>query len=218
MSKPRKKRVMNPDLAGKPIHRWTVLSKIKKEGRAEWLCRCECGTEKLVSQSNLLGGLTRSCGCFNKEQNSKDKKIHGKSRTSIYTVWSNMKSRCYYSGNTEYASYGGRGIKVCDRWFHSFENFLLDMGEPPTDQHTIDRIDNNGNYEPVNCRWATKQEQSRNKSTTRLIEYNGVTKTLTEWSQEYGIKSGSLHYRLFIKKMPFEKAITEPVNTPRKKG
>jgi hypothetical protein len=116
---------------------------------------------------------------------------HGQSHRRTYWSWQAMKSRCYDPNHKHYARYGGRGIQVCDRWQLSFLDFLADMGECPP-KHGIDRIDNNGNYEPSNCRWASNTQQSRNRSSNHRITINGVTKCLTDWSEEYGIVSAKV--------------------------
>ncbi len=131
---------------------------------------------------------------------------HGRrsSQTRIWRAWKSMLQRCEAPNNRGYSRYGGRGISVCERW-HDFSNFLADMGERP-EGLTLDRINNDGNYEPGNCRWATIKEQSRNKSTNRFIEFNGERRCLTEWAEVLGIKTGTLQARL--KKWPIEQALT----------
>jgi len=126
-------------------------------GNAVWTCECTCGTLKEVRAVNLKNGTTISCGCVDKENKLK----HGKTHTRVYKVWLNMRQRCLNPNNKNYDRYGGRGITICDRW-QIFENFLKDMGNP-LPKHSLDRIDNNGNYEPSNCRWTTADVQSYNK-------------------------------------------------------
>lgn len=128
---------------------------------------CDCGNKTIVSTGNLKNGTTKSCGCYQREYQAKRGRKnfykHGLSNHPLYPTWSTMKSRCYNKNNISYKNYGARGIKVCDRWLNSFENFLKDMGEKPSDKHSLDRIDINGDYEPSNCRWATPEEQAINK-------------------------------------------------------
>lgn len=124
-----------------------------------------------------------------------------------YMVWKNMKQRCLNPKNKGFQRYGGRGIKVCDRWM-DFKSFISDMGLAPTTTHSIERIDNDGNYEPSNCRWATNDEQNRNKSSNVYISYGGATKIRNDWAKEYGIDVRTFRYRLETLKWPFEKAIS----------
>lgn len=114
----------------------------------------------------------------------------------MYTIWRNLKARCYYPRNDDYDRYGGRGIAVCDRWRDSFEAFLSDMGERPTPGHSIERIDNDGPYSPDNCRWATRTEQASNRHTSQTITHDGETLTVQEWSRRTGIKAPALYWRL----------------------
>lgn len=148
------------DLTGKRFHRLVVIGYV---GKSRWRCRCDCGTIKVVRADCLKDHTTVSCGCYNREVVAKRETTHGMSKSRVYRIWDAMKSRCENPKNSKYRYYGGRGIKVCKRWSRSFEAFYQDMGEPPTPQYSIDRIDNDGDYEPGNCRWATMTEQNRNK-------------------------------------------------------
>jgi len=139
-------------------------------------------------------------------------KTHGKARTPIHNLWQNMKARCRNKNNPQYKDYGGRGITMCDEWFDSFDTFYAAVGDVPSPEHSIDRIKNNKGYEPGNVKWSTSVEQNSNKRNTVLYTHNGVTKTLTAWAQEHGLRYGCLHYRLFTKKMSFEEATTTPSN------
>lgn len=122
---------------------------------------------------------------------------HGRSLDPIYNVWCRMIARCTGAYCTSYPMYGGRGIKVCDRWLESFTAFLADMGERPTANHELDRIDNDGDYTPENCRWATKKQNARNRRSNRRLSLNGRTQTMVEWAEEYGLKPGTLRSRLW---------------------
>jgi len=139
------------------------------------------------------------------------KKIHGQYRSPEHNSWSNMKQRCYDKNHNRFYRYGGRGIKVCDRWLHSFENFLSDMGAKPTSKHTLERKNINGNYEPENCEWATQKEQQNNRSNNAYFTANGKTQSIEQWSAETGIK-----YRTIMRRIKYwhkSKVLTVP---PRK--
>lgn len=136
---------------------------------------------------------------------------HRMSRTAMYRMWRNMLTRCYNEKATKYKNYGGRGIKVCDRWKNSFNTFLSDMGFPPSDKHTIDREDTNKDYTPENCRWVTQSRQCRNRVNTKMYTYNGETKCLPDWADIIGIPLATLRDRINNQKWSVERAFTTPL-------
>lgn len=177
-----------------------VESKINSSGREIrcFLCKCDCGKEKVVPMNNLRSGNTKSCGCMRDRIRCK----HGESNTRLYRIWASMVQRCTNPHDLAYKYYGGRGIKVCVEWvkdFSAFRYWALSTGynpEAPQGKTTIDRIDVNGDYAPSNCRWVTMKMQSRNKRNNRIITYQGISKTLIEWSEYTGISVGTIRERL----------------------
>lgn len=195
------------DLTGMKFGRWTVLefAGYKNYGtktRAFWHCKCDCGKEKDVVGHNLIEGKTQSCGCLHNELLVKHFTKHGARKTKekterLYFTWKNMRARCLDTSNRHYSYYGGRGIAVCDEWknsYSSFRKWALENGY--NESLTIDRIDVNGNYEPSNCRWATRQEQARNKRTNIFIEYNGEKYVLNDLAQMVGVNRKTLKRRI----------------------
>jgi len=170
-----------------------------KQGLYRWLCECDCGNEHIVKVSTLMEGKCNSCGCLIVESITKIATKHNGCNTLEYNSWENMKARCYNTKSIQYHDYGGRGIKMCDRWMHSFSNFLFDMGAKPTPNHSLDRIDVNGDYEPLNCRWSTRKEQSRNKRNNRYLEYNSIRMVITDWGKFIGVHPMVIHHHLKTK-------------------
>lgn len=154
---------------------------------AVWLCRCNCGAFSTPLGTKLLNDKTVSCACYRRNRLGDENRTHGETKTRLYRLYTDMHTRCYNPHSKAWGDYGGRGIKVCERW-HKFENFRDDVGQPPSPEHQIDRYpDNNGNYEPDNFRWATRTEQARNKRNNRLATYNNETKCVAEWSEISGL-------------------------------
>lgn len=186
-------------LVGLRFGRLLVLSRTtdRKRGVARWICRCDCGVEIEAESGPLKNGYVKSCGCWASDRAKAGlNRKHGHSGTPVYNIWSKMKARCNNPNVKSYKSYGARGIKVCARW-ESFECFLEDMGERPSPQHSIDRIDNNKGYEPNNCRWVgSVREQRQNCRDNRNISFDGRTQTISAWAREYGILPETLTFRI----------------------
>lgn len=178
-------------------------------------CLCDCGRRKRVYIKSLTSGKTSSCGCLAIERTRQFHTIHGESiknnKSPEYRTWSGILSRCLNKSNPGYKRYGGRGIIVCERWMDSFSNFLLDMGRKPIGC-SIDRIDNDGNYEPSNCRWSNSKEQSNNTSANHIIEFNGTKKTIQQWAEYYGMNHYTLRRRI-RENWPIEKCFAEPIRS-----
>lgn len=176
--------------------RWRVLHEagLKNYSRY-WLCQCDCLCIREVRGEHLSRGRSRSCGCL-----STDLSPHGHCRASIgkspeYNIWNNIKKRCYNPRNPSYPRYGGRGIQMCEQW-RSFITFLAEVGARPSAGLSLERIDNNGHYEPGNIRWATPTEQSRNRRSNVRLTFHGQTKTLVEWAEIRGIRPTIIQGRL----------------------
>jgi hypothetical protein len=184
------------NLTGQRFGKLSVIKRdgVSKAGGPRWLCRCDCGVEKHVVTGNLKCGRTVSCGCVQRTGNRAKLLRHGMSKTRTYKIWLGMKRRCYNKSNHAYERYGGRGITVCERW-HTFENFLADMGEA-TGTLSIERINNDGNYCPDNCRWIEKREQSLNQRRTIYVWLGGERMTLSAASGRLGVSYFALYDRL----------------------
>lgn len=187
------------DITGQRFGRLVVMAYAKTIGTrrhrvAMWQCRCICGNETEVRGNDLRAGKTQSCGCLGIEKARASRYKHGKKGTVIYKTWQDMKARCQNEHTKCYDAYGGRGIKVCERW-QKFENFFEDMGKKPRGL-TLERINNDGNYEPENCRWATRAEQNRNTRFSRNITYQNKRQCLKDWAVELGVNYNTLYYRI----------------------
>ena len=193
------------DYTGRRFGRLLVISEFK-EGKYRWcVCQCDCGKKPTVRKNSLPYGTTQSCGCLSVDTS----RTHGKSASLAYASWKAMKERCYRTYHPAYRHYGGRGITVCDKWKDSFEAFFADMGERPVGK-TLDRIDNNGIYEPGNCRWATGIQQHNNKSSNHNMSHSGIISSMSEWSRIIGMRAGTLSERL-RRGMSVKKALTKPL-------
>lgn len=204
------------DISGVRFGRLLVIAKERQSTirQVRWLCRCDCGTELHVLSISLRRKQTTSCGCFHREAFGAITRTHGKSSTFEFQVWIGIRNRCMNPRTSRYADYGGRGIAVCDRWAASFEDFLADMGQAPSRQHSIDRIDNNAGYSPGNCQWATNFQQARNQRRNRYLTHCGETLCLKDWSVRTGIKERTIAKRLNLG-WTVDKAIGTPVRELR---
>lgn len=211
------------DLTGQRFGRLTVIERSgsTKHGAAKWRCMCECGKETIVIGDELRKGNTTSCGCYAREVSRElaleyiagQNKTHDMTETPIYKEWSEMKRRCYNPQDTSYENYGGRGIAVCDKWRDSFEAFYEDVSKLPhfgEKGYSLNRKDNDGNYEPNNIEWATAKEQANNRRSNHLIAYNGKTQTIAQWAEEYKMPYKKLWKRLNT----FHWDIARALNTP----
>jgi len=192
---------------GQRFGRLMVVARAPNKGRhSAWLCACDCGNDTVVFGSNLRRGFTTSCKCLHKEVTSAASRTHGLSKTRAYHIWCGMLARCGNPKNPRYSRYGGRGISVCKRWL-KFENFLADMGDPPTSHHTLDRKDNDGHYNKRNCRWATQTMQARNTSANRKVRFQGMFIPLVEQCERARLPYKTVHQRL-KRGWPVYKALT----------
>ena len=195
-------------MIGQTFARLTVISRAGRDRhrRALWHCRCSCGKAKILAGIDLRKGAIKSCGCLRDEharRMARDVLLpfafrtkHNDSRSSEHMCWGSMIQRCLNPKHRAYARYGGRGITVCDRWRHSYENFLADMGRRPTPKHSLDRIDNDLGYSPDNCRWTSAKRQMRNRATNLQITYGAVIRPLAEWSDVTGLPRTTISNRL----------------------
>jgi hypothetical protein len=199
------------DRSGRRYGRLIVLRRDDQTGpasggqRVVWICQCDCGNLKRATGHELSAGDTTSCGCFHREVVGRQRRTHARSRTPTYRSWQAAKSRCEDPKNEKFAAYGGRGIKMCERWRESFAAFLADMGERPAGM-TIDRVDNDGDYEPQNCRWATPRTQLVNRPGFRLYDWRGRRMTSTEVAEVERIPASSLRARLKLRE-PIDQAV-----------
>lgn len=205
---------------GQKFNRLTVIAfervRYKNSTRVRWIVRCDCGTLKSVAPYRVLNGNTKSCGCLKLENtiayNRVAKKKHGGRRDRLYYIWRGMKARCFCKTNKEYPTWGGRGIIVCDEWkddYAAFRDWSMENGY--SDDLTIDRIDVNGDYCPENCRWVDWKTQAANRRDTMHFVVNGEDKTLSQLSDEYGIKYTTLYQRVCKYRWPLEKALNTPI-------
>lgn len=181
------------NLTGQRFERLVVVQKCSERGKGGevyWLCKCDCGAEVRSQASPLKMGRTKSCGCLSRDRTRK----HGMEGTPTYNAWAHMLTRCRNEKHKQWKDYGGRGIKVCDRWM-SFDNFLADLGEKPKGK-SLDRIDNDGDYEPSNCRWANQRQQVTNRRMSPRYEWKGEIRSLSELAEQHGLKWRRVYERV----------------------
>lgn len=184
------------NIIGKKFGKITIID-IDSYNPIKCKCKCECGNIKIIGLKDLRSGRTVSCGCFARKKNSEIHTIHGKSHSRLFSIWVNMISRCENKNIDTYNYYGKRGISVCCEWRNDFTKFYeWAVNHGYKDNLTLDRIDNDKNYSPDNCRWATMKEQSNNTRRNRMITYNGETKTLQQWAEKIGLEESTLRSRL----------------------
>ena len=184
------------DLTNKKFNKLSVIKRTAntKSTSAMWLCKCDCGNEVIIRSSHLIDGTTKSCGCLRKQ--ILNHTTHNLSHSKIYNVYYGMKKRCYSLNNASYKRYGGRGIKICDEWLNDFMNFYnWSMENEYEKELQIDRINNNGNYEPTNCRWVTPSINSNNRSNNIGIVIDGKTHNLYEWEKISGVRYQTIKNR-----------------------
>jgi hypothetical protein len=200
---------------GQQIGWWKIIAgPFRGKYHTEWECECACGIRKRVLESSLRRGVSISCGCFRGQHVAHNNTTHGLSKTITYRRWKGMIGRCYNPNGKTFKDYGGRGITVCQRWHESFPAFLADMGECPGSGYDLDRHpDNNGNYEPSNCRWALHRQNTRNTRRTRFLEDGGLRLTLIEWSERTGLRSSVIHTRIHRLGWSIHEALTIPAFT-----
>lgn len=200
------------DLTKQIFHRLTVIKRAENRNNSVyWICLCECGNIIETRGERLKNGRTKSCGCLREENFRKINHFtHGLSNRTEYGTWASMKQRCYNSKTIGFENYGGRGITVCDKWRNDFVAFFKDMGPRPSPKHSIERINNDGNYEPGNCYWATKEKQANNSRRNHKITARGQTLSMSEWAHLVGIQRSTLRCRI-IRGISPEKAIFTPI-------
>ena len=200
------------DLTGKTFGRLVVIERAEnsKFRKARWKCQCSCGNIAIVCSDNLRKGLAKSCGCLRKESLAKRNTTHGMTKTHEYQTWARMIARCQNFTNSDFKDYGGRGIDICQEWRNDFMAFFNYIGKRPSPEHSVDRINNDGNYEPGNVKWSLPTQQANNKRYNRLITINNTTMNVTEWAQKIGINPRTIFSRL-QRNWPPEKAVLHPI-------
>ena len=203
-------KTLNINFGTDKFGRWLVLAEGSHVGSKRTVfCRCNCGTERNVMLTNLTTGISTSCGCYAKERITETHQTHGMSKSNEYRIWQDMLRRCANPDRDEYPRYGGRGISVDPSWLN-FSQFYKDMGPRPSTKHSIERLDNNGNYTPQNCKWATNEEQANNKRNTTILVHQGKSKSITEWGLETKLDPETIRNRITNLGWSVEKALETP--------
>lgn len=186
------------NLIGKTFERLTVISRAPngKNWKVRWNCECTCGNTTIAHAHSLRSGRTQSCGCLHREQITQRNITHNMTKSPEYSSWHHIIDRCCNPADKGYKNYGGRGITICDKWRKSFKAFYDYIGSRPSPKHSIDRINNDGNYEPGNIRWASKKVQANNSRHNHHITINGKTKNIAQWAKTVGLNRGTLLYRI----------------------
>lgn len=199
------------ELAGQDFWSWHVESfaGMSSRGHTSWNCTCECGYEQIIEGSRLKNGYTKSCGCKVAEISRIRETTHGMAKTPLHKIWLGMKNRCYNSNTISYRNYGGRGIKLCERWVNSFENFYSDMSETYKFGLTIERKEVDKDYSPDNCTWIPKAEQSRNRTNTIWVDTEKGLMTVAEAAKVAGV-SWFCMYSRHLRKCPINKILSGP--------
>jgi hypothetical protein len=201
------------DMTGKKFGRLTVINRVEKRpnGRAFWHCECDCGNKLIVIGKDLRNGNTKSCGCLRKEAVGVRFRTHGQAESRLYYIWLTMKQRCENPNSTKAKDYCHRGITICREW-HSFEAFQeWALANGYAENLTIDRIDNNKDYSPDNCRWTDNKTQANNRRSNVLLTFNGITQTIAQWAEQLGIKFNTLQGRIKYLNWSVERALTTSV-------
>lgn len=203
------------DFTGQRFGRLTVVEKDCASvgtGQIYWICRCDCGNYSVVPSGSFKNGNSKSCGCGQREAAKMTMKKHGLHQTRVYSIWCGIKGRCYNQNCKSYMHYGGRGIKMCDEWRDDFQSFYdWAMANGYEERLEIDRIDNNGNYEPSNCRWATRKEQVNNTRRNAKLEYCGETHNITEWGEITSLGRVVIKDRIYKLGWGVEKTLSTPL-------
>ena len=205
------------DIAGQRFGRLIAIDSFRRNrvnGKSEkvWNCACDCGGSAVGSAAQLRSGGLTSCGCRLREHASKMNASHGMTGTKVYRAWKGIKRRCLNPSEPAYKNYGGRGVSIYPEWAENFELFYAEIGDPPTSEHTVERINNDLGYIPGNVKWATRLEQRRNRRSNVFYEYNGHKYMLRDLSEKYGISFPALVYRIITKGWTVKEAVETPVN------